>query len=52
MKTLINYIQFVLMLPFLLLWWISVLGMKIIYPEFLGTVLRYALEDFRNANTR
>ena len=52
MKTFLAYIQFVFVLPFLALWWISVVAMKFIYPEFLGTMLRYALEDFRNANTR
>ena len=52
MRTIIAYTQFVLVLPCLALWVISVVLMKFIYPEFLGSVLREALEDYQHAQVK
>lgn len=52
MKTIFAYLRFVLVLPCLALWVLSVWGMKFIYPEFLGSVLREALEEYQHAQSR
>ena len=52
MRTIISYIRFILVLPFLGLWMLSVFMMKLIYPEFLGSVLREALEDYQHAQVK
>lgn len=47
MPTIIATVRFVLVLPVLALWVVSVVLMKFIYPEFLGSVLREALEEYQ-----
>ena len=52
MTTIVATIQFVLVLQVLALWVVSVVLMKFIYPEFLGSVLREALEEYQHAQAR
>ena len=48
MKPIIDALRFILILPLLALWFISVALIKVIYPEFLGAVLRAALDEYRS----